>query len=327
MNIVHAATGSMICLMSLQIAMPRIAVAQNFPAKPVRLLVPFPPGSSTDIISRILAQRLTEVWNQQVVVDNRAGGGGNIGVETVARANPDGYTLLIGHIGTHGVNPGLYAKLPYDPVRDFAPVTQTASLPLALVVHPAVAANDVATLVSLARSKPGTLNYASGGNGSAAHLAVEYFKLLAKINLVHVPYKGTGPAMSDLMGGQVALTITGLPPLMPQLKAGKLKGLAVTTARRVPDLPALPTIAESGYPEYEINSWQGMFAPAGTPAAIVSQLNRDVAATLRLPEMKERFSTLGAQPVGNSPEAFGAHVKTEIAKWARVVKESRMTVD
>ena len=327
MKIVYAAAGSAMCLLTLQTVMPQAAVAQNFPIKPVRLVVPFPPGSSTDIISRILAQRLTDVWGQQVVVDNRAGGGGNIGVETVARANPDGYTLLIGHIGTHGVNPSLYPKLPYDPVIDFAPVTQTASLPLALVVHPAVAATDVGALVALARAKPGTLNYASGGNGSAAHLAVEYFKLLAKINLVHVPYKGTGPAMSDLMGGQVALTITGLPPLMPQLKAGKLRGLAVTTAKRVPDLPTLPTIAESGFPEYEINSWQGMFAPAATPPAIVSRLNRDVAATLRLPEVKDRFSALGAQPVGNPPEAFGAHVKAEIAKWARVVKESRMTVD
>ena len=301
--------------------------APAYPTKPVRLTVPFPPGSSTDIISRILAQKLTDVWRQQVVVENRAGGGGSIGAELVAKALPDGYTLLIGHIGTHGVNPSLYTRLPYDPIGDFAPVTQTASLPLVLVVHGSLPLQTVAQLVALAKTKPGLVNYASGGNGSAAHLAVEYFKLLAKVDIVHIPYKGTGPALADLVGGQVSLTITGMPPLMPHLNSGRLRGLAVTTIERVPELPSLPTIAESGYPEYEINSWQGMFAPRGTPGALIARLNRDIASALKSADVRERFSVLGAQPVGNSPEQFAKHVKAEIAKWARVVRDTHMSLD
>ena len=303
------------------------SITPTYPAKPVRLIVPFPPGSSTDIISRILAQKATDAWGHQVIVENRAGGGGNIGVELAAKSPPDGYTLLGGNLNTHGVNPNLYQKLSYHPVTDFTPITQTVALPLVLVVHPSLPVRTVKDLTALARSRPGQLNYASGGSGSAAHLAVEYFKLLAKVDFTHIPHKGTGPALTDLLGGHVSLTITGLPPLMPHLTSGKLRGLAVTTAQRVPSLPALPTMAESGLDNYAVDSWQGLFAPAGTPAAIVAKINRDIAGVLKLPDVRERLSGLGAQPVGNSPEQFAAHVKTEIAKWARVVKAARMTVD
>ena len=298
-----------------------------YPAKPVRLVVPFPPGSSTDIVSRLLAQKLSEGWGHQVIVDNRPGGGGAIGVELVAKAPADGYSLVVGHIGTHGVNPSLFPKLPYDPIKDFSFITQTVSLPLILAVHPSLPARTVKELTALAKVKKGQLNYASGGNGSAAHLAVEYYKLLAKVDLVHVPYKGTGPALTDLMAGNVSVTITGMPPLMPHIKSGRLRALAVTTAKRVENLPQLPTFAESGYPEYEINSWQGLFAPAGAPADIVSKIHGAVAGTLKLPDVRERLAGLGAEPVASAPEQFAAHVKREIAKWARVVKSAGIRID
>jgi tripartite-type tricarboxylate transporter receptor subunit TctC len=301
--------------------------AQGYPAKPVRLVVPFPPGSSTDIVSRLLAQKMSQAWNHQVIVDNRPGGGGAVGVELAARAPADGYTLVVGHIGTHGVNPSLFPKLPYDPIKDTVAITQTVSLPLILAVHPSVPVKTVKELSALARAKKGELNYASGGNGSAAHLAVEYYKLLAKVDMVHVPYKGTGPALTDLMAGNVSVTITGMPPLMPHIKSGKLKALAVTTAQRVEQVPNLPTFAESGYPEYEINSWQGFFAPAGTPSDIVSKIHGEIARTLKLPDVRDRLSGLGANPVASTPEQFVAHVKKEIAKWARVVKAAGIRVD
>lgn len=301
--------------------------AASFPGKPVRLVVPFPPGSSTDIVSRLLAQKMSEAWGHQVIVDNRPGGGGAIGIEQVAKAPPDGYTLVVGHIGTHGVNPSLFPKLPYDPIRDFAPITQTVSLPLILVTHPSLPAKNVKELTALAKSRKGELIYASGGNGSAAHLAVEYYKLLAGIDMVHVPYKGTGPALTDLMAGNLSLTITGMPPLMPHIKSGRLRALAVTTAQRVEQLPQLPTFAESGYKEYEINSWQALFAPAATPSDIVMKINTDIARALKLNDLRERLDGLGAVVVGSSPEQARALVKSEIQKWARVVKAAGIRID
>jgi tripartite-type tricarboxylate transporter receptor subunit TctC len=319
--------GAVALIANINASLAQSGSATAYPAKPVRLVVPFPPGSSTDIVSRLLGQKLSESWANQVIVDNRPGGGGAIGVELVAKAPADGYTLVVGHIGTHGVNPSLFPKLPYDPVKDFSFITQTVSLPLILAIHPSLPAKTVKELTALAKSRKGQLNYASGGNGSAAHLAVEYYKLLANIDMVHVPYKGTGPALTDLMAGNVTVTITGMPPLMPHIKSGRLRALAVTTAERVKNLPQLPTFAESGYPEYEINSWQGMFAPAGTPADIVTKINRSIAATLKLPDVGARLSDLGAEPVASTPEQFAAHVKREIAKWARVVKAAGIRID
>lgn len=318
-------TATLVALVSPSFA--QSGAAGSYPSKPVRLVVPFPPGSSTDIVSRLLAQKMSEAWGHQVVVENRPGAGGAIGVEQVAKAAPDGYTLVVGHIGTHGVNPSLFPKLPYDPIRDFSPITQTVSLPLILVTHPSVPAKNVKELTALAKARKGELIYASGGNGSAAHLAVEYYKLLAGIDMVHVPYKGTGPALTDLMAGNLSLTITGMPPLMPHIKSGRLRALAVTTTRRVEQLPQLPTFAESGYKEYEINSWQALFSPAGTPADIVAKVHGEVGRVLKLNDLRERLDGLGAIAVGSTPEQARALVKSEIQKWARVVKSAGIRID
>ena len=247
-----------------------------FPSKPVRLIVPFTPGGSTDILARALGQKLTEAWGQPVVVDNRPGAGGIIGMETAAKAPPDGYTLVMGHVGTLAANPALYKSLPYDPVKDFAPVTLVAMVPNVLAVGPAVPSRTVAELVALAKAKPGKLDYGSGGNGSAAHLAGEYFKLKAGVDIQHIPYKGTAPALADLLGGQIALIITGLPPVLPHAKSGKLRILGVASAQRLKQFPDIPTIAESGVPGYEATQWYGILVPAATPKDIVARLNRDI---------------------------------------------------
>ena len=298
------------------------AAAQNYPVKPIKLIVPFTPGGSTDILARLIGQKLGEAWSVNVIIDNRPGAGGNIGVELTAKSAPDGYTLVMGHIGTFGVNPTLYAKLPYDPIRDFQPITLVAKIPNMLAVNPSVPARSVKELVALAKAKPGFLNFGSGGNGSAAHLAGEYFKLLAKINIVHIPYRGTAPAVVDLMAGQIGMMITGVPPLLQQVKAGKLRGLAVATAERLPLLPELPTIADAGVPGYEATQWYGILAPAGTPRAVVNKLNEGIVQALARPEAKERLAADAAEPVGNTPEQFGAFIKAEIARWAPVVKAS-----
>lgn len=323
----HALTVGFALVVSTAAAFAQSGGAASYPGKPVRLIVPFPPGSSTDIVSRLLAQKMSEAWGHQMIVDNRPGAGGAIGVEQAARSAADGYTLVIGHIGTHGVNPSLFPKLPYDPLKDFSPITQTVSLPLILVTHPSLPTRNVKELTALAKARAGQLNYASGGNGSAAHLAVEYYKLLAGVDMVHVPYKGTGPALTDLMAGNLSLTITGMPPLMPHIKSGRLRALAVTTKERVSQLPALPTFAESGYPDYEINSWQALFAPAGTPSDVVAKINAEVGRTLKLPDIRDRLNGLGAVAVGSSPEQTLALVKSEILKWARVVKAAGIRVD
>lgn len=311
-----------ICIAALACLAGGSAAAQNYPTRPIRLVVPFTPGGSTDILARLIGQKLGETWGQQVIIDNRPGAGGNIGVELTAKSTPDGYTLVMGHIGTFGVNPTLYAKLPYDPIRDFQPITLVAKVPNMLAVNLSVPAKSVKELVALAKAKPGTLNFGSGGNGSAAHLAGEYFKLLAKIDIVHIPYRGTAPAMTDLIAGQIGMMITGVPPLLQQVKAGKLRALAVATAQRLPLLPDLPTIAEAGVPGYEATQWYGILAPAGTPRAIVSKLHQGIAQALTRPEVKERLAADAAEPVGNTPEEFGAFIKAEIARWAPVIKAS-----
>jgi len=298
------------------------AAAQGYPSKPVRLVAPFPPGGSTDLLARIVAQKLTEAWGQQVIVENRGGAGGTIGVDYAARSAPDGYTIVMGHIGTFGVNPTLYPRLPYDAIKDFAPITLLAMVPNGLAVHPSLPIRSVKELLAIARARPGQLSYGSGGNGSAAHLAVEYFRLLAKIDLLHIPYKGTGPAIVDLISGQTTMMITGMPALMPHVKTGRLRLLAVGTAKRLSIMPELPTIAEAGVPGYEATQWYGILAPAATPRDIITKLNTEIVKVLRRADVKERLAADGAVTVGNTPEQFGAHIKAEIARWAPVVRAS-----
>lgn len=298
------------------------ANAQAYPAKPIRLVVPFTPGGSTDILARLVGQKLGEAFGQQVIIDNRPGAGGNIGVELVAKSLPDGYTLVMGHIGTFGVNPSLYPKLPYDPIKDFQPITLFAKVPNLLAVNPSLPVKSVKDLIALARAKPGALNYGSGGNGSAAHLATEYFKLLSKTDIQHIPYKGTAPAITDLISGQVSMAITGVPPLLPHVKSGRVRAIAVATSKRLPLLPELPTIAETGLPGYEATQWYGVLAPAATPKDIVTRLNAEIVKALQRPEVKERLASEAAEPVGNTPEQFQAFIKAEIARWAPVVKAS-----
>jgi tripartite-type tricarboxylate transporter receptor subunit TctC len=293
-----------------------------YPAKTVRLVVPFTPGGSTDILGRVVAQKLTEAWGQQVVVDNRPGAGGTIGVELVAKAPPDGYTLVMGHIGTFGVNPSLYPKLAYDAVKDFAPVSLVALVPNMLAVHPSMPVKSVKEFLAFSRARPGQLNYGSGGNGSAAHLAVEYLKLAAKLDIVHIPYKGTAPMITDLIGGQLSLTITGVPPLLQHVRGGRLRALGVATTKRIALLPDLPTIAEAGVPGFEATQWYGVLAPAATPKDIVAKIHGEIVKFLKRPDTAEKMSGEGAEPVGSSPAEFGEHIRAEIQRWAKVIKAS-----
>ena len=298
------------------------AVAQDYPNKPVRLIVPQSPGGGADILARAVAAKLSVAWGQQVVVDNRAGAAGIIGTETAAKAAPDGYTLLMGAIGANGINPGLYPNLPYDSRKDFAPVTMVASAPLLVVLHPSVPLSSTKELIAFAKSQPGKVNFASAGSGNATHLAGELFKTMASVDLTHVPYKGATPAETDLIGGQVQLMFSSILSALPHVKAGRMKAVAVTSLRRSSLAPELPTVAESGLPGYEMNPWYGVFVPAGTPRPIIDKINRDIVRVLQLPDVKERFATLGAEPVGNTPEQFGAFVDAEITKWTKVIKDS-----
>ena len=297
------------------------AVAQPFPAKPVRFIAPFPPGGSTDFLARILAQRLSEIWGQQVVVENRGGAGGTIGVELAAKAPADGYTLVMGHIGTFGANPTLYPKLPYDAIRDFAPVSLVAMVPNALGVHPSLPVRSVKDLLAIARANPGQLLYGSGGSGSAGHLATVYFAQLAKIELTHIPYKGAGPAVIDLIAGHTSLVITGMPALMPHFRSGRLRPLGVGSAKRLAVLD-VPTIAEAGVPGYEATQWYGILLPAGAPREIVVKVHADIVQVLARADVRETLAAGGTEPVGSTPEQFAAHIKAEIARWAPVVRAS-----
>ena len=301
--------------------------AQSYPSKPIRLIIPFPPGGSTDILGRSLAQKLSEAWGQQVLVDNRGGAGGTIGADLAAKAPADGYTLLMGHIGTLAVNVSLYPKLSYDPVRDFAPVSMVALVPNVLVVHPALPVKNVTELIAYAKANPGKLNYSSGGNGSAAHLAVEYFKLQTKTEIVHVPYKGTGPSVTDLIAGQVSMTMTGAPAVMPHVQSGRIRALGVSSPQRIPALAQIPTVAESGVPSFDATQWYGVVAPVGTPKDIVARLNAEIRKIMQSKEMLERLNTEGAISAAGTPEQFDAYIKSEIARWGAVVKAAGMKAD
>jgi tripartite-type tricarboxylate transporter receptor subunit TctC len=291
-------------------------------------VVPFTPGGSTDILARAFGQELTKAWGQSVIVDNVPGAGGAIGADKVVKASPDGYTLLMGHIGTLAVNPSLYPKLPYNPVKDFAPVVGVARVPNVLVVHPAVAAKDVRELIALAKAKPGQLNYGSGGNGSAANLATEYFKLQTGVAMVHIPYKGTAPAVTDLIGGQIQLLFTGAPAVIGHLKSGQLRALAVSSPKRLDALPDLPTVAQAtGIKDFEADQWYGVVAPAGTPREIINKLNTQINAALNTPELKARLASEGAVATPGTPEVFGQLIVREIARWKPVITSGRVKAD
>ena len=297
------------------------AGAQTYPSKPIRMIVPFAPGGGTDILARIIGQQLADAWGQAVNVENRAGASGNVGTELVARSVPDGHTLVMA-INTHAVNASLYSKLPFDPVKDFAPVILTATTANILVVHPSVPANSVQALIALAKAQPGRLNYASGGSGTTSHLAAELFKTMAGVDMVHVPYKGGGAAYTDLLAGQVQLYFVGIPGTVQYLKAGRLRALGVTTPRRSPAAPEVPTIAESGLPGFSATTWWGILAPAGTPPPIIARIDSEVARILKAPEVRARLDAQGFEPVASTPESFGAFMRSEIELWAKAVKAS-----
>jgi tripartite-type tricarboxylate transporter receptor subunit TctC len=301
--------------------------AQSYPAKPIRIVVPFPPGGIADLFARVIGQKFGETWGQPAVVENRPGAGGNIGAEIVAKSPSDGYTLVTGSIGTHAVNVSLFSKLPYDPIRDFAPVSLIMEAEGLLVVHPSVPVRTVKELIALARARPGQLSYASAGYGTAAHLSGELFKSMAKVDMVHVPYKGNVPAITDLMAGQTSLLFATMPTVLPQVQAGRLKALAVTSSARSPAAPELPTIAEAALPGYSVTNWIGFFAPAGTPRDVVVKLNAEVVRIMQAPEIQKRLLNEGAKFTPWTPDEFTAFVKVEIAKWAKVVKEAGIRVD
>jgi tripartite-type tricarboxylate transporter receptor subunit TctC len=297
------------------------AATDNYPSKPIRLVVPFTPGGSTDILARLVAKQITDTFGQQCIIDNRPGAGGTIGMEIAARAAPDGYTLAMGHIGTIAVNPALYPKLSYDPLKDFQPVTLVAMIPNMMTVNPKIPAKTVKEVIALAQSKPGALNYGSGGNGSAANLATEYFKLLSKTDITHIPYKGTAPAVTDLIAGNISMMITGVPPQLAHVKSGRLRPIAVATPKRLAMFPDLPAIGET-VKGYEATQWYGILAPAAVPKAYVARLNAAIVKALHSPEAKAQLASEAAEPVGNSPEEFGKFMRSEIARWAPVVKQS-----
>ena len=303
------------------------AFGQDYPIKPVRLIIPFAPGGSNDILGRMIGTKLAEAMGQPVVIDNRAGAGGSIGVELAAKSAPDGYTLVIGHIGTLAVNPTLYKKLPYDPIKDLQTISMLAKVANIMVVHPSLPAKSVRELIALAKAKPGMLVYGSGGNGGAGHLATEYFKLMAKIDIEHIPYKGTAPAIIDLLAGQTQLVFGGIPGIGGHIRNGRLRALGVSTSKRLTIFPEVPTVAEVGVPGYEATQWYGVLAPAGTPNWVVARLNREIVHTLQNPQIQQRLADDGSEPLASTPEEFTAFIKSETARWAPVIKAAGIRAD
>jgi tripartite-type tricarboxylate transporter receptor subunit TctC len=295
-----------------------------YPEKPIRIVVAYTPAGATDILARTVGQKLNEVWGQPVIIDNRPGANGNIGTEYAAKATPDGYTILMVTAGTHGINPSLYRKLGFDAVKDFEAVSLVAMVPNIFVVNNSLPAKDVREFIAYAKANPGKLNYGSPGNGSTAHLSMELFKSMTGIQMVHIPYKGSAGVLADLIGGQIVATMDNMPPYLPQVKAGKIRALAVSPAKRSAAAPDIPTVAESGVPGYDSGAWFGLVAPAHTPKDVVNKLSRETARILQLADVRARLTDLGAEPVGGTPEQFAAHIKSEIAKWAKVIKEANV---
>ncbi len=300
------------------------AQAQAWPTKPIRLLVPFAPGGTSSIVARSIGAEMEKGLGQPIIIDNRPGGGGNVAMQEAARADPDGYTLIIGHIGTLAVNPFMFDKLPFDTNADFAAVSLLAKVPSIFVVHADVPAKDLREFVALAKSQPGKLNYGSAGNGSAGHLAIEYLKLVAGIDIVHVPYKGTGPNLIDLVAGRTQASAAGTPPLMPHVKAGKLRVIAVGSPKRLPTLPEVATVAEQGYPGFETTQWYGLNAPAKVPAAIIKRLAEEAAKAAKNPAVAERFKVDDAEAVGSTPEEYAAFIASEQKRWGEVVRRANI---
>src|SRR5882672_5928340 len=296
--------------------------AEGYPSRPIRLIVPFPPGGSTDILARVLGEKLAQGLAQPVVIDNRPGAGGSIGAEAVARAAPDGYTLMMGHLGTLAVNPAIYKNLPYDPVKSFAPVSLMAIVPSVLVVNPSLPVASAAELIAYARAHPGKLAYGSAGNGSTSHLTTEYFKLATGTDILHVPYKGVGPMLTDMISGQLSMGINGAPAVMPHVSSGRLRALAVTGLTRLPSLPQIPTLDESGVKGFDASGWYGILVPAGTPGAIVAKLNAEIRRIMQTPDLRARLDNEGAIPAAGSSEEFAAFIVTEIARWGAVLKRA-----
>ena len=303
------------------------AHAQPYPSKPVRVIVGFPPGGGTDVVARVIAQKLTEWWGQAVTVENRAGATGTIGADAVAKAAPDGYTLLMGHVNSHGIAPNLFPKMPYDALKDFAAVAYVGYVPNVLAVHPTVPAKSVKELVALAKSQPGKLNFASSGNGSTQHLAGELFKQLTGTSIVHVPYKGSGDAIKDLLAGVVSMNFDTMPPVLPHIQAGKLRGLAISTPRRLPQLPDVPTFAEEGIANFDVANWYGVMAPAATPRELVTRLNGDINKAMQVPEVRARLEGVGTQMREQSAAEFDAYMKAEVAKYAKLVKDAGVRLE
>lgn len=303
------------------------AAASEYPTKPIRLIVPFPPGGGNDVIARVVGQKLSERWGQQVIVDNRGGANGMVGLQMLLQTPPDGYTIAVAAAGPMAVNPSLYQKIPYDPLRDFAPVTNMVNFPLLLVTHPTFPAKNVKDIIALAQAHPDKVNYASPGSGNSGHLAGALLNSMAHIKIVHVPYKGTGPAITDLLAGQVQMMFSSIPSVLPHVQAGKLRAIAIGSAKRLSSLPDIPTVAESGVPKYEAYSWVGMVAPAKTPRDIVLKLNHEIIDILKVKQVADSLLQQGAIPDFNTPEQFEAYIKSEIAKWGAVVRAANIRAD
>jgi tripartite-type tricarboxylate transporter receptor subunit TctC len=325
-RIVGRTIAILIAAAMLPIATAASAQAPAYPDKPIRIVVPFPVGGIADTFGREIGKKLTEVWGQPVLIDNRTGAGGNIGADIVAKSAPDGYTLVMGNIGTHAVNLSLFPTMPFDTIKDFTPIVHVLDAEGLLVVNPTISATTVPELIALARAQPGKLSYGSGGVGTTSHLAGELFKSMTKVDIVHVPYKGNVPAITDLLGGQTSMSFATMPTVLPHVRAGKLRPLAVLGSTRSPALPDVPTVAES-VPGFDVSNWIGLFGPAGLSPAIVARINAEVQKIMRSPEIQKRLETEGAKFIPMSPEQFAAFQKSELAKWAKTIKDANIKMD
>ena len=322
-NIASQFFRALFILIAMVLLAPVVMAQQAYPNKPVRIIVPYPPGGTADIIGRTIAEKLGVLWGQSVIVENRAGAGGTIGVDAVAKAAPDGYTMVLGVTGPLTIAPSINAQLAYDPLRDLVPITLVAAVPSLIAIHPSVPARDLKELIALAKSQPGKLTFASAGTGTSVHIAGELFKSMASVDIIHVPYKGGAPALNDLLGGQVSMIIENMPQLLPQVRAGKIRALAVTTQQRSNALADLPAVAEI-LPGYEATTWFGLLAPAKTPQEIVRKVQSDVAKIGMLPDVKERFTGLGADVIASTPEAFAKHLQSELLRFSKVIKDANI---